>query len=376
MQANVNGYQKIAAVGLVATGLAVNWPFCGTLAHAAGGADTIFTVGNYPVEARAKDAVTAKNTALADGQQAALRSLLRRIVPVTAYARLRQMPPVKAADIVNGVSVRSERNSTTDYIATLDFSFQPQGVRDILRRNQIPFVDVPAPQTVLVPLYRAGADAAFENGAGFWYDAWKGLDLTHTVAPLKLEPLKVGVTVETVQSLAKGTNGADRIVSGEYGNQRVIMAIAEPDATGKKLTVTLAGTDAVGTFSLVRHYRLSGGDKAYTAELAAVVGLGVLEGRWKAGKGGAVGGVDISGAGADAIQIIVEFANLAQWNDIRSRLLDADGAFDVAIGSVSARSAEVSLRHPGGALGLNQSLAGHGLTMSQNGAAWLVRSTF
>lgn len=376
MQANVNGFQKIAAVGLALAGLVVSSWILGTTSHAAGAAESIFTVGNYPVEARAKDAVTAKNTALAEGQQAALRSLFRRIVPVTAYKRLKAMPAVKAADIVDGVSVRSERNSTTEYIATLDFSFQPNAVRDILRRNQIPFVDAQAPQTVLVPLYRAKADAPYESGSGFWYDAWKGLDLTHTVAPLKLEPLKAGVTAEAVQSLVKGTNGADRIVTGEYNSPRVIFAIAEPDATGKKLAVTLAGTDAVGTFTLVRQYRVSGGDKAYTAELAAVVGLGVLEGRWKAGKGGAVGGVDISGAGSDAIQLIVEFANLSQWNDIRSRLLDTDGAFDVAIGSVSARSAEVSLRHPGGALGLTQSLAGHGLTISQSGSAWLVRSTF
>ena len=92
---------------------------------AAGSADAAFTVANYPVEARAKDAVTAKNSALADGQQAALRSLLRRLVPVTSYKRLKSIPPIKAADVIDGVSVKEERNSSTDYIATLDFSFQP-----------------------------------------------------------------------------------------------------------------------------------------------------------------------------------------------------------------------------------------------------------
>lgn len=376
MQANVNGFQRIAVVGLAVAGVHTAPFMMGQEAFAAGAAENIFTVGNYPVEARAKDAVTAKNTALADGQQAALRSLFRRLVPVTAYKRLKGMPPVKAADIVDGVSVRSERNSTTEYIATLDFSFQPNAVREILRRNNVPFVDSQAPQTVLVPLYRKVAGGPFESGAGVWFDAWKGLDLNHTVAPLKLEALKPGISADTVQSLVKGGEGAGKLAGDEYKSARVIVAIAEPDATGKKLAVTLAGTDAAGTFSLVRQYRISGGDTSYTAELAAVVGLGVLEGRWKAGKAGAVGGVDISGAGSDAIQLVVEFANLAEWNDIRSRLLDADGAFDVSIGSVSARSAEVSLRHPGGALGLTQSLAGHGLTMSQSGPSWLIRSTF
>ena len=118
----------------------------------------MFTVGNYPVEARADNAVAAKTKALADGQQAAFRSLLKRLVPVTSYPRLRRLPPIKAGDLVEGVSVRSERNSSTDYIASLDFSFQSKGVRDLLRREGIPFTG------------RAGADAhprsALAHGRG------------------------------------------------------------------------------------------------------------------------------------------------------------------------------------------------------------------
>ena len=93
--------------------------------------DNVFTVANYPVEARAENAVAAKTKALAEGQQAALRSLLKRLVPVTAYQRLRQLRQVPAGEMIEGVSVRSERNSTTDYIANLDFSFQAQAVRGL-----------------------------------------------------------------------------------------------------------------------------------------------------------------------------------------------------------------------------------------------------
>ncbi len=379
--------RNLVATPSMALGMAASVVlFALTQAHAAGSAETVFTVGNYPVEARAKDAVTAKNTALADGQQAALRSLFRRLVPVTAYRRLKAMPPVKAADFVDGVSVRSERNSTTDYIATLDFSFQPAAVRDFLRRNQIPFVDSQALQTLLIPIYRSKPDAPFESGQGFWYDAWKGLDLVHTLSPLKLESLKPAIAAETIQSLIKNKDGAGKIISDEYKSPRVIVAIAEPDATGKKLSVTLVGSDAVGPFNLQRNYRLNPTDKSYTAELAAIVGLGVLEGRWKAGKGGAVGGIDIAAGGnsgngtpdgeTGAFQLVVEFTTLPEWNDIRARLLATEGAFDVAVGSVSARSAEVSLRHAGGLQALTEALATNGLTMSASGSAWRVQSTF
>ena len=59
---------------------------------AARGGDQPFTVSNYPVEARADNAVAAKERALLEGQQAALRSLLKRLVPVSAYPRVRRMP--------------------------------------------------------------------------------------------------------------------------------------------------------------------------------------------------------------------------------------------------------------------------------------------
>src|SRR5689334_7398760 len=75
---------------------------------AARAADEVFTVANYPVEARADNAVAATDKALAEGQQAAFRSLLKRLVSVTAYARAKRLDATKAANLVEGVSVRSE----------------------------------------------------------------------------------------------------------------------------------------------------------------------------------------------------------------------------------------------------------------------------
>ena len=68
--------------------------------------------------------------------------------------------------------------------------------------------------------------------------------------------------------------------------------------------------------------------------------------------------------------------SLPEWNEMRMKLLETEGTFDLAIGSVSARSAELSLRHPGGTDGLAQALATQGLTLTNNLGIWLVRSTF
>src|SRR6185295_11042047 len=75
-------------------------------------ADNVYTISNYPVEARAENAVAAKEKALADGQQAAFRSLLKRLVPVTLYSRVTKLASVRGADLIEDVRVRAERKSS------------------------------------------------------------------------------------------------------------------------------------------------------------------------------------------------------------------------------------------------------------------------
>src|ERR1700741_2424196 len=77
-------------------------------AGAVSAAEKVYTVANYPVESSAENAVKAKDKALAEGQQAAFRSLLKRLIPVTLYARAKQLDNVRAADLVEAVRVRAE----------------------------------------------------------------------------------------------------------------------------------------------------------------------------------------------------------------------------------------------------------------------------
>jgi hypothetical protein len=92
--------------------LSVIW-IAQTTVLAASKEDRVFTIGNYPLEARDQNAVAAKDRAIAEGQQAAFRSLLKRIVPVTSYKHLGQLKGVKAAGFIESFAVRSERNSST-----------------------------------------------------------------------------------------------------------------------------------------------------------------------------------------------------------------------------------------------------------------------
>lgn len=365
------GFTGRLALGLALAGLGL----AGSAATVAAAPqnDAAYTVGNYPVDATAQDAVRAKEKALGDGQQAAFRSLLKRIVPVTAYQRLKKMQPLKAAELIDGVAIRSERNSSTQYIASLDFSFQPQAVRNLLKREGVPFIDTQAPDVLVVPIMK-DASGGYAAGSG-WTDAWSGMDLAHAISPVKLGGWTPNIHSDTVKALLAGDGSADRTLMGEFKADRVVVAIAEIDKGAKRLHVSLAGTDAVGPFVLKRSYRL-GGDTVYAMELSAVVALGVLEGRWKAVQAVSRGGVATIAGSGEVVQIQAEFSTLGQWNDIRRQLLETPGVEDVQIGTISARSADISLRFPGGAEQLAEALAPQRLTMRNVGGLWALRPSF
>lgn len=359
--------------------------------------ESVFTVGNYPVQAQAKNAVTAKEQAISDGQQNAFRSLLKRIVPVTSYSSIERLRSVKATDYISAFSVRSESNSNTEYIASLDFSFRPDAVRNLLRRESVPFIDTQAPVVVLVPVMRdAAGGGAGDNGK--WTRTWRGLDLEHTLTPARLENLKPEVHPDTVAAVVSGDGNAVRILNGEYRANAVVVALAEYDAASKRLDVTLAGQDAVGPLAWKRSYRLDS-DLDYTMELAAVIALGVLEGRWKSvkveggglsaaagmnagGMGGGFGGTGMSGYGQQGggfgqqVTIDVQFNSVEEWDDMRRQILETPGVEDVAVGSITARSAEVSLQFPGGGAQLASVLAPHGLTLRNMGPTWVLHSGY
>lgn len=338
-----------------------------------------FTIASYPVDATAKDAVAAKEKAIAEGQQAAFRSLLKRLVPVTAYKSLEQLRTVKAADYVDGYAIRSEQNSGTRYIASLDFNFEPNSVRQLLQSQGVPFVDTQAEKVILVPVLRqaAGADGKAPAGAeyvvasGPWSSVWGELGVGNSLAPLEVSALKPVVHSDTIASLMTGQGTGEEILTTEYGSETVVVAIAEVDKAGGRVNVTLAGRDGVAPLLWKRSYRITDNDVAYTMELAAVISLGVLEGRWKALKNGEFTGGD--GGGSPDILLDVQFNSMSEWNDLRGRILDLPAIDDVRVGNVSASSAQVMVKYPGGGRTLAGDLGRQGLQMQQSGAGWLVR---
>lgn len=371
-----------AAVGVLA---AVSILSCLAAGHAAAN-DKVFTVANYPVEATAKTAIDAKRKAITDGQQQAFRSLLKRLIPVTEYGSLSKLQKTDAKAFVASVAVRSEGEPTTRYIASLDYAFMPDRVRDLLRRSAVPFVDAQAPKLPLVLVYQAPTangrrvpkDMSAQNGSALWLSVWRDLDLENALTPLAVTPVSGRIRPDVVTGAAKADGAALRILATEHagatGGDRVVIAIAAPHPGTGRLNITLGGNDAVGPMAIEQSYPIQDGDLAYTMELAAVVIQGILEGRWKVLKARSVpGGVATPSAALQPVQVWVTYHSFAQWRSIQQVFYEIPGVTDLRIGGQSARSASIALRYPGGGGGLRAALAQRGLTLEQESGVWVLR---
>ncbi len=365
----------IIAVGVVA------W------AHTAGADGQPFTIAKYPVDAEAENAAKAQKKALADGRRAALQSLLKRLVPISAYTRLSKLKALNAQRLVSGVSVRSAQNSSTQYIATLDFAFDPDGIRKLLRNQAIPFVETQAQATILVPVVvRLGASKGDTPAAAalsiqtagrtatWWRRVWRNLDLENTLTPLKVAKLKPGIDSAMLSAARAGRVDMVEQLAAKYRLPRVLLAIAQTDSAGERLYLTMAGQDAVGAFSLNRSYTYQRDDLEYTMELAAVIALGTLEGRWKAVQTRGTGS-DLAARALLPVQIFVQFRSMRQWLLLKRQLKTMPGVSDFQEGGVSRSGANIALRFPGGGARLAGALAERGIIMQRSGGTWIARSS-
>ncbi len=343
---------------------------------------SVYTIGNYPVEARAQDAVAAKEKALSDGQQAAFRSLLKRLTPVTSYKALADLKQMPIANMIRGIAVRSERNSSTSYRASLDFTFDADRVRDVLRQRGLPFVDEPSKETAIVLVVQVPATQAPSGApaptASFnlkiWREAWTSLDLENGLAPVKLHDRPEALSPEIIKAAMSNPEAPLRTIAVLAKSGQALLAIAEPDLTARRLHVTLTGTDGVGSFVLRRTWRLDPADAAYAAELAAVVAHGILEGRWKAVRARAISPAYAAGTPLQPVQINIEFRSEQEWLSLQRQIAQTPGVSDFRVAGLSSRAAEVALRFPGGGAALADALQGTDVALRGAGGVWFART--
>ena len=331
----------------------------------------VYTVAKLSVSMKAKDAVTAKKRAMALAKRQALDTVFRRIIPFNSFDRLPDVKTTAIDDVLERFSVRRERNSATRYLATLDFTFSADGVRKLLSGKGLSITDQQAEPIAVLPVY-IDKGKINHTGRDPWRSAWNGLDLAHAIVPVRLARAGPSFTMDSLSGLLGGDVEAFVALRNKYKAEKLVLAIAEATADGQTLTTRLFGVDGVGSVSLARNEPIYKRDMKTAATRAAVITLGVLEGRWKLVRSPAgVAGADAAPTG---LEVVVEFAGMRQWRDIRARLVKVPGVDGLDVKSLSARTAQVAFEFPGGPERLSKALAPHGLSLHGGNESLILRS--
>lgn len=312
-----SAYLRVVAVlGMVAAA----WAAEPVRAQAPRGDTAAFTVRDVQVDRTAVSAAAAREAALLDGQRAAFRRLLERLVTRSAYGRLPRLSDSQISDLVQNYEVQSERTSAVRYIAMLTYRFRPDDVRTLLRTAHLPFAETYAKPYLVLPVLRAQGVTLLWDTPNPWRDAWGRLPPFDGLAPLVLPKGDLADTSEINADQAH--NGDDQRLSAiarRYGVAGVYVADAEldnPEPGRAALQVALVAYGGGGEQTLVDSYTANPGEEldAFLQRAAQAIADGIEE-RWKNGQ--------LLQFDREAhMTVLVNYDDISQWVAIRRRLSD------------------------------------------------------
>lgn len=315
----------------------------------------VYTVAKVAVNTEASNAVAAKERAITQASQRALRRLMARLVAFKAHDRLPELGADAVDGLLDGFVVREERFSSTRYIASLDFTFDAEKIRDLLNRFGLPHTDQQSEPVAFLPVTGDGVPA--ED----WRVAWAALDLKHGLMPLMMIPAQTARLPDGMEV----TEAAVGALKDRLGVPRLVLASAAIESTGQRLRVTLMGEDSVGRFAFSQPFRIHDGDARAAAVHAAQVARLALEARWRLSALKTQGALD-GPAPLESFNLTAAFDSLRAWQEMRRTIESISGAQDIEIKSLFAGGAELVLSFPGGPDRFAKAASAKGLSLREH----------
>ncbi len=332
---------------------------------------SVFTVANVKSEAEATDSVEAKRLATQAAEMRAFRLLVSRLTDFRAQSSIPDLPAEEVERLVSDIEIRGEGVTGTTYAATFGVTFSERAAQALFARYRvIPILDR-GPEILIVPVYvEDGTARAGDRNP--WRDALNGLDRAHALVPAKVAPVRSDLTAAIANSYIANPSAGVETLKNQYRTTQVVLAVAVAGGSAGGMTLKLAGSDALGLFSLQQ--KVKGEDSADEPliQAAARLAFETVQQRWKLTRNSFVqaeaGAAPAAGAGftsgeVSSVQITAQFSGLKEWQAIRTRLQNLPGIQNWDLRSLNPRNAIVSFDFPGGASRLSAIAAAQGLAV-------------
>ncbi len=356
-------------------------------------AASVYTVAKVRLDVSAANAVMAKEQALQEGPLLALKQMFRRVAPFRAYDRLDTLTPEEADTVIDGFVVRNERNSSTRYLALLDYSFSRRKFQALLVKKGVPFFDQRSQKQVLMPVFSGSPEEGSEDNnrrnSREWWRAWRTIDMKHALTDTRLYKPK-GSDHQVWRKIRSGESEGYGLLQRQYAVERLILVDARLNGEQNRLTLHLYGEDQRGHIDYIQEMPVENG-LTRTYETAAAIAFAILEGRWREPRiTGRVVAVSLpagDGAGsgdaaeatgrrlvAETLFLRVAFRGLRDWQQIRKRLARIPGVRKMQVNSLSPRGADVRMTYPGGAGQFQNEVPAYGFALERSGKDLVLRS--
>lgn len=329
----------------------------------------VFLVEDIAVDATAGNAVAAREAALADGQQRALRTLLERLTPESAHAALPRPTANEVSFMVLGVSINEERTSAIRYVGNINVQFIPNAVTALLDQVGVTYAVDSRPVLVL-PVYRESADASavLWEEPNPWRHLWASRQSSGLVALQAPQGDLDDITVIDVKRAIDLDMTALAILTDRYAAAETIVAQATM-GTGPngEPVVALAATRGDGSVLTASVPGVAGEPQDATLGRAADALNALLEGGWKQEA--------LSYAGpTTALTVMVPIQSLEDWLTVRAKLQALPQIRDLQVQAISREGVQAILHYSGDLDGLATLLGDRGLGLeSRPGYAVLRR---
>jgi hypothetical protein len=294
----------------------------------------LWTVTNVAVDATGASPSAAKEAALSKGRQKAWTEVFRRVTPSSQW---QVQPPITDAELepmVKSFDISNEKHSSTRYLATVTYVFNPTAVRNALRKTGTQFSESKAKPVLVVAL--SGSAWAPESS---WGKAWSAQSQRGRLVPVTVprgddQDRAALATISTAADWAMVKPLADR-----YGASSVLVATAGKSGSG--LAINLAHIKPDGRTPRSGTYAPQGAEDEFAlANRAAGTIAESLQEDWKRT-------TSVDYGQQASLNVGISFNSLAEWVATKRGLESVKLIQVLAVEELNMRNARVRLDYVG-----------------------------
>jgi Uncharacterized protein conserved in bacteria (DUF2066) len=324
--------------------------------------DDGFTVAGVHVDVTANDAITARDQALAQGQQQAFDILMSRI----ASGRAPHVGADQLTDLVSGFEVANERRSGVRYVADYTFHFKPNAVRKLLEGASVPVVETPSRPVLVLPVLKRGDRAVLWDDPNPWRAAWTGSDGGAMPIIVPLGDLD-DVNAIDARAALRGDPAAIKAISDRYRNADVVVAQATPRSAPDRIDISAtrygAGESGTPQTMVVSTAAKPGEGESDLMARAAGDVIAQLKSTWKSANA-----LDPNRGGTLTAHVMAR--GLADWVAVRDRLRAVPAIKSSELVSFSRDQLQVAIRYIGDVSQLRDALRQRDLDLTGSDPDW------